>query len=673
MGFVCTCEKKVRSPALARVNDISSTEKLLDLIRKKGHDARPAATQPGKKPLPLPPLKKSVQRPFAFKIASSRNAINIGVDIGHEALRMVGMAKTSPDQWALTGYETAPLDRQIRRGTPEFISLMKSALTRFCGSEKNINIWAIMSAANVSIRHIRIPKIARSQVENAVFWSVKKETPFNEKETLLDFEILEEVVEEGAPKWMVMAYTAPSREVQELRGLFSKAGLPLAGISIVPFAIQNVFRTGWIPAMEGDVASLFIGNDFSRIDIYSKRNMIMTRGIKAGINSMVESLLEALQGRDRDAPGGEPGKTPAMTMAQARKVLFSLSPDSEPLKAQDAGFDLTEEMKFEIIAPALERLVRQVERTFEHFKTNVGADKVSRLFVTSAMNVYPPLIAYVGEHLGVETDVLDPFCMASSPSAADCHMISLSERVSLLPALGMALSDNAHTPNLLFTARDKQQVVKMARVNRILIAISAAAALASVGVFLYEFAAIEKKKSEIAGLQQQLIQYQPRIEKQTIQQMLSTARAQKLSSGAYSERYRGMAVIGELSALTPANVRLISLQTDFGAVLPDKDREPARAPAAASATATAQTPATAEKKDAVKEPPKDTAAAGKTGHVVLEGFISGNRLTLESSLAGYIIQLQSSPVFRQVTIQKNTIERLQQKDILRFTINMKLA
>ncbi len=647
---------------MARVNDISSTEKLLDLIRKKGHDAHPAAPLPGEKPLPPPPLKKNVKRSFSFKIASSRKAINVGVDIGHEAIRMVGMARTSPSQWALTGYETTPLNREARRGTPEFINLVKSELTRFCGSEKNINIWAIMSAANVSIRHIRIPKIAKSQVENAVFWSVKKETPFNEKETLLDFEILEEVVEEGVPKWLVMAYTAPSREVQELKGLFSKAGLPLAGISIVPFAIQNVFRTGWIPAMEGNVASLFIGNDFSRIDIYSKGNMILTRGIKAGINSMVESLLEALQDRERDAPDRERGKTPAVTMAQARKVLFSLSPDSEPLKAPDAGFDLTEEMKFEIIAPVLERLVRQVERTFAHFKTiSTGTEKVSRLFVTSAMNVYPPLIAHVGEHLGIETDILDPFRAASSPSADDYRMISLSERVSLLPALGMALSDNAHTPNLLFTARDKQQVVKMSRVNRALIAISAAAALVSVGIFLYEFAAIEKKKSEIAGLQKQLAQYQPRIEKQNILQMLSTARSQKLSSGAYSERYRGMAVIGELSALTPANVRLISLKTDLGAVLQDKDRDPAKAPA------------TAEKKDAAKEPPKETAAAGKTGNVVLEGFIFGNRLTLESSLAGYIIQLQSSPVFRQVTIQKNNIERLQQKDILRFTINMKLA
>jgi len=350
-----------------------------------------------------------------------------------------------------------------------------------------------------------------------------------------------------------------------------------------------------------------------------------------------------------------------VSMAQARKVLFSLSPDSEPLKAQDAGFEMTEEMKFEIIAPALERLARQVERTFEHFKTNIGQDKVSRLFVTSAMNVYPPLIAYVGEQLGIETDVLDPFRMASPPYDDDGRMISLSERISLLPALGMALSDNAHTPNLLFTSKDKQQVVKMARVDRILIAISTAAALATVGIFLYEFAAIGKKKSDLAGLQKQLVQYQPRIEKQNLLRMVSAARAQKFSSGAYSERYRGMAVIGELSAITPANVRLISLKTDFGAFLPDKDRDPARAPA------------TAEKKVAAKEPPKETAAAGKTGDVVLEGFVLGNRRTLESSLVGYIIQLQSSPVFRQVTIQRNNIERLQGKDILRFTINMKLA
>jgi Tfp pilus assembly PilM family ATPase len=104
-----------------------------------------------------------------------------------------------------------------------------------------------------------------------------------------------EVVEQGINKWMTMVYTAPKDEVDELKGLFSQIGLPLSGISITPFAIQNIFKTGWMTsAVEGIVASLFIGNDFSRIDIYAGGKLIMTRGIKAGINSMVETLMERL-------------------------------------------------------------------------------------------------------------------------------------------------------------------------------------------------------------------------------------------------------------------------------------------------------------------------------------------------------------------------------------------
>jgi len=159
---------------LARINDISSTEKLLDLIRKKGHDARPASPLPGGNPVSLPPLKKSVKRSFSFKIASSRKGINVGVDIGHEALRMVGMARTAPNQWTLTSYETAPLDRHIRRGTPEFVNLVKSALTRFCGSEKNINIWAIMSAANVSVRHSGSRRSPKARLKMPFSGALKK-------------------------------------------------------------------------------------------------------------------------------------------------------------------------------------------------------------------------------------------------------------------------------------------------------------------------------------------------------------------------------------------------------------------------------------------------------------------------------------------------------------------
>jgi hypothetical protein len=108
-----------------------------------------------------------------------------------------------------------------------------------------------------------------------------------------------------------------------------------------------------------------------------------------------------------------------------------------------------------------------------------------------------------------------------------------------------------------------------------------------------------------------------------------------------------MAVLGELSALTPTHIRLINLKADFGTILPDQ--------------------ATDKAKETQKEP-----VGGKMGNLVVDGVIFGNRRTLESSLAGYIVNLQASPLFQQISIQKNSVERIKKRDILRFTINMKI-
>ena len=429
--------------------------------------------------------------------------------------------------------------------------------------------------------------------------------------------------------------------------------------------MQNIFRTGWIPKSTGTAAYLFIGNDFSRIDIYTKGNLIMTRGIKAGINSMVESLLEVLQSQNHEKSTlPEEENTPAIDVEQARNVLFSLSPDSEALAAGDAGYSLTEEEKFRIILPAVERLVRQVERTFEHYNNNIGQEHVSRIYVTSAMNIYRPLISYVGEQLGVESDILDPLDPGQPSFDKDSGKANLSERIALTPALGMALSDNSYTPNLLFTAREKQQITNINRVNRGIFAALVIATLISAGVFLYQLGIITKKNVDISRLQKQVTQYQPYVNQNDLIQMAAKSKQQKYSSGAYSERYRSMAVIGELSALTPANIRLVNLKADFGAADTQKASEPPKA-------APKETPP-ADKKEASKEPAKEQTPAGKMGNLVVEGIIAGNRLSLESSLAGYLMKLQESPIFRQVTVQKNSVERVKKQEILRFTINMKI-
>ncbi len=646
-----------------RMNDITSTEKLLDFIRKKS--GQPDLTAP----LPEKPLPATKNTPLAFfKKPVRPRAINVGIDIGHESLRLVKMERRADRQWRLIDYRDVRIPGEIQRNSPEFVAFLKAEIDRFCGLYRRIAVWAVMSAANVVVRHILIPRVPKNQIDKTVFWTIKRESPFNEAETILDFEVIGERLDQGRPQWIVTAYTAPRSEVAAIKTLFSQIDLPLTGISVVPFAVQNIFRTDWIPRRTETVAYLFIGNDFSRIDIYSKGNLIITRGIKAGINSMVEALQEALDSQAGRHPSvGQEENDSALTVAQARKILFSLSEDSAPLTVHDAGYSLRTEEKFQVILPALERLVRQVERTFDFYKTSVGPGEVRKIYVTSAMPVYVPLIRYVGEQIGCESEVLDPFNTEQFELDHAVRSFNLSERNALIPALGMALSDNAHTPNLLYTIAEKKQVATINQVSRIVFFILLALTLGLAGLSLFHVGTIAKKTLEADRHQEQLARYQPFVSQDDLLRVAVASKKLDSASRVYGERYRSLAVLGELAELTPAEVRLLKMKTTFGAATVEKGGDPAK-----SATAAVKDTPPPEQKDAAKPSAAQPGASpGSAVDLVVEGMIAGPRQSLESSLVAYLTKLQASPLLKQITVQSSSIEQLKRRDFLRFTLTMK--
>jgi type IV pilus assembly protein PilM len=571
-------------------------------------------------------------------LGSLQKTATVGIDIGHDYLRLVRTVKTSGGKWDVRDRRRFALPPKASRETSEFSSLLKSALASVCGSAKRTDLWVCMSAANVDVRHIRIPKVSKKQIANAVYWTVKKETPFDEKELILDFETQGEVIEQGIAKLSVMVYTAPRREVEDLKELFVRIGRPLTGISIVPFSVQNLFRTGWITTQGGNIASLFIGNDFSRIDIYAEDNLVMTRGIKAGLSSMVEALVD----RFNEHRGG---RAPALTIEQGRKIIRSLSPDSPPLKADEAGAELGKGEIFEMILPALERLTRQAERTFEHYATTVPGERIVQIYVSGAMNVYQPIVDYVGTHLGIASALLDPLSeqeTAACPDVEDAHCIS--ERIAFGPALGLALSDNQHTPNLMFTYRDRDREASVIRINRAVFAAFIASVLICSAIFSYQNIAVAKKRAALAGIQTQIAQLGPAVDQNQLLQMAAKVAQRQQISRIYAERYLGMVLISELSALTPENIRFTDLKINLGPVRID---------------------------DAAKQPP-EAAKAQRVEEVTVEGLILGERQLFETTLAAYAMALEASPLFRQVTVQKNAVEPFIKGEALHFILILKV-
>lgn len=623
--------------ALRKKKEISSTEKLLDVIRNKKISDEflesPAS----------PPSAKSKKLSF-LKVSRKSEAISVGVDIGYNQLRFIKVVQSNDNQWKLLDYSTVPFRPDVSKGTPEFAIFLRTELDKFCGSRSGLNLWANMSSARVEISAVRIPKVAKKQIENAVYWTVKKNVSFNEKETIFDFEIQDEVIERGITKLAVMACAAPKQEVQEMRDLFESVGYPLNGLTIAPFAIQNLFRTDWIPSFDQTVATLYIGRDWSRIDIFSKGVLVMTRGIKTGINSMIQELKEwhnesiesvSLEESqvEETSETTDATKNVFMETEDARELLFSLSPDFQPSTELRARFGLNENSIFKRISPALDRLVRQVERTFQHYTVTLGNESVSAIYVSTTQNVYSPIVKYIGDELGIESDILDPL-KPENPSVGEMISdISVSDRVSFGPVIGVALSDLSRTPNLLFTYKEKERQSSVSMINRAIFTGLAIVLACSIGALLWLGNSVGHKRTVIAQMEQQLNQTVP-ISDEIILHLASKVEENQKRVKKYSDRYLGVAAISELSSLTPSNIRLLHISADMGLAYVGEGKK---------------------------------AADGLT----IEGIVSGDIKSLESSLVGYVLKLQSSPMFNQAKINKSKMEPFGNKELLRFTLNVK--
>jgi len=634
---------------LARQDEISSTERLLDLIRSR-EATESESTDSGPSQSFSAGLTESIKRVIPFKKKTV-----VGVDIGRNSLKLVAVTKSAEKKMELLDYSIIPFGADLKRDSLEFSRFLKSALTSFCGSARAVEIWSAISSANVETRYVKIPKVPNKQIHNAVYWTYKKEVSFNEKNDLFDFEILGEITDNGVRRIEVICYSAPIQEIQELKNIFEKSGYPLTGISIVPFAVQNLLRTQWLDPEAKNLCNLFIGKDWSRIAVFSEGNLVLSRDIKAGIISMIESIREEVaqhpDGVPQPLPAGEvaPAYTAdigheASTDNDLASKLFQLliqNPGAETVALEGAAYQ--KEEVFQMIQPALERVVRQVERTIEHYNLHYTRDSVGKIFVSGQVCSNREIVEYIGNQLNLQIEVIDPF--KTDPSFLENVTIpqTIGERGGFVPALGMALSDNSITPNFIYTHKEKQQLSTVLLLNRAVFGVIVLLLTLCIGINYWQGHLIKLKKGIQNQLQRQLDSTIPTVDQSLIIQMVARKQQNITTLNSVGRRYMGVAVISEVAKMTPPNVKLLNLTVEFGGI---------------------EDPKKSDKKAADK-------LAAKV--LTLDGVILGDRLTFESSLANYLVNLKKSPIVRQAKIQRQTVELFEDTETLRFTAQLELV
>ncbi len=643
---------------MATRDEISSTEKLLELIKRDSDTTAAPSSVP-----PAPPSK--VSRRSRFRLLPAKQRLTVGLEIGDLDLKLVKIQSAGDQKWSLVDYRSVPLEPGTPRESPQFAAFLKQTLGEFCGPAGKVALWAAMPSALAEIRQIRIPKVPKKQVATAVYWTFKKEVPFDEDANLLDFEVLEDVSEAGVQKTAINVYTAPRQEIDDLRTLLARAGYTPAGLSLPPFGIQNLFRTRWIDPGEETAGVIYVGQDWSRIDIFSSANLVLTRGVRTGMNSMLETLLAGFSQRRgiSSAPTGDASppadRGRAMDagsrddLALARNALYSLS--RTPSASRDrAASEFGAEDIFKMVLPALERLLWQIERSFEHYSLNRDNERVRKVYVAGEIAAFERLVAFLSQQLGVVCEILNPL-------AADCPGLPDAEQsqpaaagTGFSTALGMALSHPSRTPNLIFAHTQKEEKGSVVRLNRLIFAAFLPLMALAVGFFFWQSQLIRQQEARAAALQEELDRYTPQVDPGLLFQLAGRIKQEKAALKDYGRRYLALAVITELCELTPERIRLLDLATALGPVAPDKaPPPPAEATGGDSGAGAAKAP----------KNPKS---------LLLEGVVFGERDTLEAALGTYLVSLENSPLFQDPTVETKNFQPVDGKRALRFSVRVTL-
>jgi len=616
---------------LSKDNEISSTEKLLALIR----DDNPGEPEPGNKIAPSIAFKKT-------KPVSLKQSITIGIYIGDNNLKLVRVDHSFEDNPELIDYAEVPLEPGIVKDQGRFSAFLKPLLTNYCGPAKKVNIWAVVASGVVEIRRLFIPRVSKKQIANAAIWSYKKNVSLTNSDDIFDFEVLGNVIEDGLQKIEITAYSVPKKIVDTLQPLFSEAGYPLTGISSLPFALQNMVRTGWLGTDEdSSVCIIYINMECSHINIYSNGNLLLSRVIKAGIHTMVDGIREKLESILDHNPALTlnkerfSGSATQRSKAFADKIFFNFIQEKSL-----QGVSVTKGDIFRALLPALERLVKQIERTLKHYYLNFGNKGINKTFISGMINNNSRIVEYIGSRLDINMEILNPFPKKMTASCAVTTSVPALNSGSMVSAAGIALSDNKITPNFIFTYKDKEKAAMVKHVNFSLFAFMLFLMAICVGVYFNQGNLLSQKEQLLSGLRKQIESYSPNADQDLLLKMALKIKKARLKLDNISNRHFGLAVISAISEITPENIRLLKIN----AILDSSN--------------------TSRNKSAKRSIYKKK--------VDLEGLIFGDRMTFETLLGSYIVKLKESPFFDKPVIKKSLVEMYENREVLRFSINLEL-
>ena len=341
---------------------------------------------------------------------------NIGLDIGSHSIKLVELRHTLKGVF-LTNFVIKELPPE--QGAGVIAENIKELL-----HEENIKaqkVTIVASGPQVAIRRISLPPMPKKELKEAVKWEVGKFISFPSEKAVLDFQLLGEIVEEGARKLDLIVAVAEREFIEDQLAILKEAGLKPAGVGTIPHALWHSIQ-GVPEAMEGVTALIDIGAVKTSINIVKDNRLEFSREITTAGNAFTRAIEEVgtLEGA-------------AMDFAGAEKIKKEYGIPKEEDVEDSKGHVPLQKISF-AMRPVLERLLTEINRSFDFHKSQLEEERVGRIFISGGGARLKGLKEYLADQLGTQVELSRPFeDMDSGLVVATGLALGKAKEVNLLP------------------------------------------------------------------------------------------------------------------------------------------------------------------------------------------------------------------------------------------------
>lgn len=477
-----------------------------------------------------------------------------------------------------------------------------------------------------SIHNVRIPQVSSARLPGAVFWALQREESFLEKETVVDFQVEEQT--ESRNHLNVTGAVVDRGCIETMQLGFSQAGFPLTGIGISLLALGNLVNRRRDNENETPVLLCQMGQRATSVSVLHNGRLVFTRNIPLGLQTLAETLVKELE--------------PPPTKEEACALILRAEPTGSETSSETPN---RAETVRNLLHPMLARTARQIERTIEYYQSNFDTEPMERIFLGGEIAARGHLFHLISGQLSLETIALDPF---ETPGLQMDRTVPAEpgERTAFGPAFGLALEGARDGLNLAHTYKDRQRESRLDKIG-------AAATLVlilvtGVATFFYHSQRLQLKdfSSEQKKLSESLSALGPRLTEASITAASQEVKALQQRRRAATKRYLGLALLSEISRLTPENIELLHISAAMDSAITFLDR-----------------------KDQDK---KSQNSANDEGTMVLRGLVEGERASLETFLTIYVARLDQSPLFQAVEVTSTELARSPDALRLAFTLNVQI-